>query len=332
MLQSPPQTPVLFTTSEEVILEKMIRSDHAFRKLNDLLDFDALASPLRSLYSDVGAVGLDVKKGMKCLLIQFWEDYSDREMEKALEENVALKWFCGFSLLEETPDHSYFGKLRKRLGTKPIADLFHTVNEVMENRGLVGNIFTFIDASALVTKTALWEERDRAILEGEEKLTNTNVSREAADPDARFGAKSSKKIWFGYKRHHAVDMRHGLITKVAVTPANVPDAKAMKHVCPKQGMVFMDKGYVGKEVAQELKRNQCADGTIQRDNMKTKNRDLDRYRTRTRMPFEGNFSKLRRRTKYRTTVKVLFQCFGEALCHNLKKAIRILPPPIPIYP
>jgi hypothetical protein len=32
-------------------------------------------------------------------------------------------------------------------------------------------------------------------------------------------------------------------------------------------------------VAQELKRNQCADGTIQRDNMKTKNRDLDRYRT-----------------------------------------------------
>jgi transposase, IS5 family len=325
MLKPPPQTPVLFTTSEDDLLEKMIRPDHVFRRLNALLDFDALTISLRSLYSDVGATGLDVKKGIKCLLVQFWEDYSDRQMEKALEENVALKWFCGFTLLEATPDHSYFGKLRKRLGTKPIADLFHEVNSVMEQKGLVGNVFTFIDASALVTKSALWEERDRAIAAGEKDLTNANVSRQATDPDARFGAKSAKKIWFGYKRHHAVDMRHGIITRVAVTPANVPDAKAMKHVCPDQGMVFMDKGYVGTEVLQELQRNRCADGTIQRDNMKTKNRDLDRYRSSLRMPFEGNFSKLRRRAKYRTTVKVLFQCFAEALCHNLKKAMAVLP-------
>jgi len=325
MLKAIPQTPVLFTTSEDVILEKMIRSDHVFRRLNTLLDFDALTTPLRSLYSDVGATGIDVTKGIKCLLVQFWEDYSDRQMEKALEENVALKWFCGFSLLEPTPDHSYFGKLRKRLGTKPIADLFHSVNAVLDSHGLVGNVFTFIDASALVTKSALWEERDRAIANGEEKLTNANVSHQAADPDARFGAKSAKKIWFGYKRHHAVDMRHGLITKVAVTPANIADAKAMKYVCPNQGMVFMDKGYVGTEVERELERNSCANGTIQRDNMKTKNHDLDRYRSGIRMPFEGNFSKLSRRTKYRTTIKVLFQCFAEAICHNLKKAITLLP-------
>lgn len=326
MLQPIPQTPILFTTSEEAILEKMIRPDHVFRRLNDLLDFDCLTTPLRSLYSDVGATGLDVKKGIKCLLIQFWEDYSDRQMEKALEENVALKWFCGFGLLEETPDHSYFGKLRKRLGTKSIADLFNAVNQTLESHGLVGNVFTFIDASALVTKSALWEERDRAIAEGETELTNANTKNYAADSDARFGAKSSKKIWFGYKRHHAVDMRYGLIVRVAATPANVADAKATGYVCPNQGMVFMDKGYVGVEVERVLQFNGCASGTIQRDNMKTKNRDLDRWRSGIRMPFEGNFSKLRRRAKYRSTVKVLFQCFAEAICHNLRKALKMLPP------
>jgi len=40
---------------------------------------------------------------------------------------------------------------------------------------LFGDVFKFIDASAIVTKTALWEERDRAIKEGEEKLNNKNV-------------------------------------------------------------------------------------------------------------------------------------------------------------
>ena len=303
----------------------MIRPDHAFRKLNALLDFKKLTQPLKALYSDTGATGLDVTKGMKCLLVQFWEDYSDREMERALQENVALKWFCGFTLLEKTPDHSYFGKLRKRLGAKSIADLFREVNLLLESHGLVGNTFAFVDASALVTKTLLWEERDRAIANSEKELNNSNIGTYAADPDARFGAKSKKKIWFGYKRHHAVDMRYGVITQVAVTSADVPDSKAMRRVCPKSGMVFMDKGYVGSEVAMELKRNGCANATILRDNMKTKNRDLDRWRSGIRMPFEGNFSKLRRRTKYRSRVKILFQCFAEALCQNLKKAILILP-------
>jgi IS5 family transposase len=43
------------------------------------------------------------------------------------------------------------------------------------------------------------------------------------------------------------------------------------------------------------------------------------------MPFEGNFSKLNDRARYRTKVKVLFQCFMAAICHNFKKAIAVLP-------
>jgi IS5 family transposase len=314
------------TTSEEEILEKMISNDHAFRKLKTLIDFDALLAPYRStLYSDVGATGLDIGKGFRALLIQFWEDYSDRQMEKALQENVALKWFCGFGLLEATPDHSYFGKLRKRLGAEKLSRLFRSVNDALEKRGLFGNVFTFIDASAIVTKTALWEERDRAIKDGEEKLNNANVNRYASDPEARWGAKSKKKIWFGYKRHHGVDMRFGLIAKVAVTPANVQDYEMTESVCPDQGMVFQDKMYDCKKADIALKKNGCAAGTIRKNNNKQKNRDLDRWRSGIRMPFEGTFSKLNHRARYRGRVRVLFQCFAEAMCHNLKKAIHVLP-------
>lgn len=323
-------TSKLFTTSEEEILEKLIKEDHAFRKLKSLIDFDVLLKPYQALYSDVGATGLDLGKGFRALLIQFWEDYSDRQMEKALEENVALKWFCGFGLLEKTPDHSYFGKLRLRLGTKTVAMLFQTINGLLEQKGLVGNVFAFIDASAIVTKTALWEERDQAIKEGEETLNNQNVKHYAADEEARWGAKGKNKIWFGYKRHHTVDMRYGLIQKVAVTPAHVLDWKVLKDVCPDQGMVFADKMYDSKEADFWLQMNACAAGTIRKNNNKKKNKDLDRWRSGVRMPFEGTFSKLNHRARYRGRIKVLLQCFAEAICHNLKKAITILPMETPV--
>ena len=258
---------------------------------------------------------------MKALLIQFWEDYSDREMEKCVRENLAVRFFCGFGLMETTPDHSYFGKLRKRMGTKRIADLFEGVNALLEGYGLFGNVFTFIDASTIITKTALWEERDRAIQDGAEKLNNANVTKYAADKDARWGAKSKKKWWFGHKRHAAVDMRHGLIRKVAVTAANVPDFKATKCVLPKQGVVFMDKIYDTKKTDGILLARGLHPSTVRKNNNPQKNRDLDRWRSAIRMPFEGVFSKLSKHARYRGHAKVTMQSFLQAIAHNLKKAV-----------
>ena len=325
MVKRENKTIKMITTNEEEILEKLVSSEHPFRKLNEVINFAEIASPYYALYSDIGAAGIDILKGFKCLLVQFWEDYSDRQMERALAENVAVKWFCGFELLEAVPDHSYFGKLRKRLGVKNIADIFNKTNEILRSRGLFGDTFKFIDASAIITKSALWEERDRAIKDGLEKLNNAVVEKYAADQDARWGAKSKNKIWFGYKRHCSVDMRFGLIDKLAVTPANVLDFRALKDICPQNQMVFMDKLYDTKKSDLILLANGCAAGTIRKNNNKNKNRDLDKWRSGVRMPFEGIFSKLRKRTRYRGRLKVLFENFGLAICHNLKKAIKILP-------
>jgi IS5 family transposase len=154
------------------------------------------------------------------------------------------------------------------------------------------------------------------------------VSKYAADKEARWGAKSKHNIWFGYKRHCSVDMKHGLIDKLAITPANVLDFQALKDICPKNAMVFMDKLYDIKKVEVILKANSCACAVIRKNNNKSKNHDLDRWRSGIRMPFEGTFSKLKKRARYRGKVKVLFQAFSEAICFNLKKAVKILPDPI----
>jgi len=314
-----------FFKTEDEFFEMFVDRDDAFRKLKKLIDFQTLAAPLRKLYSDLGATGIDIEKGFKALLVQFWEDYSDREMEKAIKSNMAVRWFCGFGLREQAPDYSYFSKLRKRIGVDELAKLFQEVNDLLRKKGLFGDVFKFIDASSIITKTALWEERDQAIKQGEEKLNNANVSNYAADKEARWGAKSKNHIWFGYKKHLCADMRFGLIDKVIVTPANILDFQVIEEICPENAMIFMDKLYDTKKVNYVLEQKKCACGTIRKNNNKTKNRNLDGWHSKIRMPFEAVFSKQRKRAKFRGKLKITFQCLAEAICHNLKKALKVIP-------
>ena len=90
------------------ILEKMVKKDHTYRKLMELVDFDELLSPYENLYSEVGAPSEPLTRGFKCLLIQFWHDLSDREAANYIYENIAARWFCRYKIDEDTPVHSYF--------------------------------------------------------------------------------------------------------------------------------------------------------------------------------------------------------------------------------
>ena len=81
MVKKENKTIKTITTNEEEILEKLVKEDNVFRKIDKLINFYDIVSPYYTLYSDVGAKGIDIAKGFKCLLVQFWEDYSDREME-----------------------------------------------------------------------------------------------------------------------------------------------------------------------------------------------------------------------------------------------------------
>jgi len=307
-----------------ITCDSLLDASHPYRRLFEIFDVGQVAIQFESLYSKIGAQAIPVERGIRALIVQFMEDYSDRQMERALAENIAVKWYCRFELGEATPDHTYFCKLRKRLGTKSIAKLFASVREAFESRGLISDVFQFVDATAIITKNALWDERDRAIADGFEKLDNRSVKKYAADKDARTGCKGKKKFWFGYKRHVNVDMSSGLITKVAVTPANVPDGKAVKSILRRGGMVFADKAYSEGSAQRAMKIKGCHNGAIKKRNRKDKNRDLDKWLTGVRMPYEGVFSKLQRRARYRGGTKVQLQAFMEAVAHNLKCAMQII--------
>lgn len=146
----------------------------------------------------------------------------------------------------------------------------------------------------------------------------------ARDKQARIGCKD--KFWYGYKKHVSVDMQSGLINKVAVTPANITDAKGLKHVCPNSGAVYADKAYCVKSAIQTAKRKNIHLAAIKKNNMRGKNRDLDRWITSIRSPYERVFSKQNRRVRYVGISKNQFAEFMNAICFNMRRLMTLAPP------
>jgi len=308
---------------EMVSVEQLIPAKHAYRKLKRLLDFERITESVKVKTKELGAIGFGKIRLVMCLILQFMEDLSDREFERFIAENVAGKWFCGFGLLEKTPDFTTICKFRNLIGTKQMGNLFHEVKRQMQAKNCCSEVFTFVDSTALISKLSLWEERDKAIAAGYEKLNNEVLPEVSADPEAKIGAKSDKKFWYGFKKHVAVDMQRGMITKVAVTAANVADVDGARHILPKSGAVAGDKGYVG--AIGEMLRRGLHPMVIKRKNMKDKNADLDRWITKLRCPYERVFSKQNNRVRYKGVVKNQGAEFMHAVAHNFRRLLVLNP-------
>lgn len=122
-----------------------------------------------------------------------------------------------------------------------------------------------------------------------------------------------------------MDRQSGLINKVAPTPANLPDAQGLRHVCPTQGAVDADKGYCTAPARQAAAQRGCHLAAVQRNNMKTKNRDRDRWYTHLRAPSGRVFSQRPKRVRSRGVAKKQFAAFWQALTFTLKRLLVLEP-------
>jgi len=311
---------------EMICLEDLVSPKHNYRKFIKIWSFEFVEKELKKLEKNNPHKGYGLLRIFKCLLLQFMENLSDRELEKFIEENNAAKWFCGFKLIEKTPDHSIFCTTRKKIGTNLLSKIFTNLRNQLKKQGLMNEVFTFVDASHLIAKANLWEERDKAIVEKYEKLNNENISKFSTDKQAKIGCKGKNKFWYGYKQHTSVDMQTGLINKIAITSANITDAYGYKHVCPSQGATYLDKGYCINPAYTVAKAKGVHLAAIQKNNMKSKNKDKDKWYSSLRSPYERVFSQREKRVRYRGVAKNQFAAFMHAICFNLKRLTVLSPP------
>ncbi len=154
----------------------------------------------------------------------------------------------------------------------------------------MGEVFSFVDASHLVSKVNIWLERDVAIEKKMRLLNNVTLPSVAHDKQAKIRYKGKNMFWYGYKKLVCVDLQMGLINKVAVTLANVTDAQRLPRVLPKTSADYADKRYCGRSTRQLAACGGVHLAAIKKRNMKDKNVDLDNYNSKLRMPYERVFA------------------------------------------
>ena len=162
---------------EMVSVDNLVSKDHPYRRLKEAIDFSRLIKSVSIEEKELGATGYTIVRLVLCLILQFMENLSDREFERFMRENLAGKWFCGFGITESTPDYTTFCKFRNKLGTDEIEKIFNATREQFKVKGYMAEVFTFIDATALISRLTMWEERDKAISDGYEKFNNEVIEK-----------------------------------------------------------------------------------------------------------------------------------------------------------
>jgi IS5 family transposase len=306
-------------------------------RLNELIDWTALADLLKSIHSaPVGRRSYPPVVMFKALLLQQWHGLSDPALEAALADRLSFRRFCGLALDDATPDHVTVHRFRAALQAQDLAkQAFAEVNRQIDARQLILRRGTLIDAALVeaAVKRPKPPEEAGTSAPGQGRPPSKLV-RSALDPDAAWSKKGGRR-YFGYKAHVGVDQRSGFIRTQLLTAGNVNDTvPADELICGDEAAVYADQAYdTGKRRAALTARG-IKDRLMHRPN---KHHQLTHWQdrrnkaiARRRAPVEQVFARLKclcgwTRVRYRGLARnaVHFALLCTAL--NLKRLAALTP-------
>jgi transposase len=187
-------------------LESFIPQDHYLRKLNRVVDLSFVHEAVRDRYcQDNGRPSIDPEVIVRLFLIQALEGIPRvRELMRQVQVNLAYRWFIGYELDEQLPDHSTLSKALSRFGDEVFDELFHRSIARCRESGLIQGKVLHVDATTI-----------RADLNA-----NRVGHPDSPDRDARFGHFADKKIKPSYKQHTVADGTRRVVVGLTVTPGD----------------------------------------------------------------------------------------------------------------
>src|SRR3972149_1117478 len=138
------------------IYEKLIPEDHILCKINKQVDFSFANEACKDLYSQNEGRPVKYKPEImfRSAIVQYMNDYSDRDMEEAARYNIMIKWFIGIPIEDHSYDHSALGDFRDRLGENRWKKLFFIILKQIENAGFAKGNHS-VDASHVIANIAI---------------------------------------------------------------------------------------------------------------------------------------------------------------------------------
>ena len=114
--------------SEIVNLEEMVPQNHFLRVIEKYFDWNFIYEEVEKQYSLFGRPSIDPVVLFKIHILKFlFNEDSLRKTYESLNYNNLYRWFIGYSLNEEVPNHSTYSQNYKRKFCKLEKDILQTV-------------------------------------------------------------------------------------------------------------------------------------------------------------------------------------------------------------
>lgn len=314
--------------------------------INAMLKWQRIEKLLRKKLgrSEENAVGVKAYPAIvmfKVLLLQSWFNLSDEDMEFALHDRISFARFTGFSLEDETPDHTTICRFRNLLIEKKLLHrLLDEINNQLMHQGKLVKTGCSVDASIITSANHPVKRVDIDIVpedrkEDERPKPEVTISY-SKDVDAAW-TKKGQRYYYGYKVHAATDTRNGFILSGHVTPANYSDTGEFATVVNGAGLakgtrIYADKGYTSHKNTAVLQGRYLKDGIMNKAarNRRLTKREQQRNKliSATRSIIERSFGTLKHlyglaRASYMGIAKVEGEFLLCAMAFNLKKALYV---------
>lgn len=115
-------------SSEIINLESMIPENHFLRIIEKYFDWNFIYEEVEKQYSVFGRPSIDPVVLFKIHILKFlFHEDSLRKTYETLQYNLLYRWFIGYSINEEVPDHSTYSQNYKRKFCKLEKDILQTV-------------------------------------------------------------------------------------------------------------------------------------------------------------------------------------------------------------
>lgn len=232
-------------------LSRLVPDDHLLKRVDRVMDLSWLHEEVKDCYCrNNGRASIDPESALRLMLAGYLEGIvHDRKLMRRAQTDIAIRWFAGYRLHEDLPDHSSLTRIRQRWGEGRFRRIFRrTVGECVR-AGLVDGETVHVDAT-LIRADVSWES---VVEDHVEQVLTENVGpddgqaehgrrrpgrpRKSAprakkhsrtDPEATIATSSHRRRMEPcYKQHTAVDDRAGVIVDVVVTTGEDSEGKQL---------------------------------------------------------------------------------------------------------
>ena len=130
-------------------LRQLIPDEHVLARVDRVLDLSWLRQEVANCYClDDGRPGIDPEVAVRLMLAGLLTGIAhDRKLMREAQVNVAIRWFIGYGLHEELPDHSTLTRIRQRWGEERFRKIFKRTLEACLRAKIVTGEIVHIDAS-----------------------------------------------------------------------------------------------------------------------------------------------------------------------------------------